>query len=312
MLPTVGFLTAALVCGAGVAALAALVREIRGVPGDPTRPPRIRLASAVRSPAVSVPIAGAVLAGAAVLVATRWPVAAVGVALLIALWPKLFGGKRAEQRRIAQLEALVAFTESLRDTVAAGDTLEQALPAAAKGVTALLRPALARLVGQIRARVPLDEALTSLAAELRDASADLVIGALVLNVRRRGDRLTDVLTGLATSAREELDMRRQVTAGREETRRGVQIVAVVTAALAVFLTIFGRGYVAAYNSVGGQVVLAVVAGIFAAGFFWMRRLSTPPPRPAVLAYPDRRISPAEQRMLTALLSAPATDRGAAR
>lgn len=304
MLPTVGFFTATLVCGAAVAALAALVREVRGVPVDPTRPPRRLRRSAGRTPAVGGRVAAAVLAGVAVLVATRWVVAAGGVAALIAAWPQLFGGKRAEQRRIAQLEALVAFTESLRDTVAAGDTLEQALPAAAKGAPALLRPALARLVGQIRARVPLDEALTGLAAELHDASADLVIGALVLNVRRRGDRLTDVLTGLAASAREELDMRRQVTAGREETRRGVQIVVIVTAALAVFLTVFGRGYVAAYNSVAGQLVLAVVAAVFAGGFFWMRRLSSPPPRPAVLAYPDRRVTPAEQQMLTALLHDP--------
>ena len=47
----------------------------------------------------------------------------------------------------------------------------------------LIRPALVRLVGQIRARVPMDQALLAFAAELDDPSADLVIAALILNTR---------------------------------------------------------------------------------------------------------------------------------
>ena len=62
----------------------------------------------------------------------------------------------------------------------------------------LIRPALVRLVGQLRARVPLDKALLALATELDDQSADLVIAALILYATRRGDRLGEVLTGLTT------------------------------------------------------------------------------------------------------------------
>ena len=49
---------------------------------------------------------------------TGWPVAALGLGALMALWPRLFGGSAAEARQIAELEALVVWVESLKDTIA--------------------------------------------------------------------------------------------------------------------------------------------------------------------------------------------------
>ena len=60
-------------------------------------------------------------------------------------------------------------------------------------------------------------------------------------------------------------MRRRISAGRAELRRGVQIVVAVTVGFAVFLVVFGRDYIAPYGTPAGQVALAVVVGIFAAG-----------------------------------------------
>lgn len=296
------FLIAALVCGGFALALVGLIREVRGVVPDPTRPPSWpeRIIAALRSPATTTRFGAGVLVGAATLVLTRWPVAAVGLMLVVIMWPKLFGGSRAEQQQIVQLEALVVFTESLRDTMAAHASLEQAIPAAAGNAPAVLRPALIRLIGQIRARVPMDKALEGLAAELDDASADLVIAALILNVRRRGDRLGEVLTGLATAAREELEMRRRVSAGRSEVRRGVQIVVVVTIGMAAFLAIFGHGYVQPYSTFSGQVALTCVAGIFAVGFAWLRRLSEQQPVAPFLARPGQVTSQADTDLVIAL------------
>lgn len=295
MLPTVGFLLAALICGGLAAALVVLVREIRGVPVRPRRARR-RVAPA----GASARWAAGVLVGLVVLVTTRWPVAAVAGGTMVVFWPKLFGGKRAEQRRIDRLAALVAVIESLRDTVAAGASLEQAIPAAAESAPDLLRPTLTRLVGQMRARVPLDTALADVAVELDDTSADLVVGALILNARRRGDRLSDVLSSLARSARAELDMRRTVAGGREETRRGFQIIVAITLGIAAFLILFGGDYTAAYSTTVGQVALLLVAGVFAAGFAWMRALSQPPPTIPVLARPGQVTDVDEAALLAAV------------
>ena len=295
-------LLAAAVGAALGGAVLLLVAGVRGVPPRGTRPPSrvARLVAALRSKTVGVRVAGGFGALVLTLVVTGWPVAAVGAAALVIAWPALFGGQRHEQRQIAQLEALAIWTESLRDTVAAHASLEQAIPATAAHAPPLIRPALARLVGQIKARVPMDQALLQLAAEMDDPSADLVIAALILNVRRRGDRLAGVLTGLARAARDELDLRRRVSAGRVELRRGVQIVVAVTVTFAVFLAVFGGDYIKPYDTPVGQAALLVVIGIFVAGFAWMRRLSGGDDPAAFLERPGATPDPEQERLVAAL------------
>ena len=302
MLPDVQFLLAALMAGSFGAAVVLLVVAVRGSDPDAPRPSSrlSRLVRRLRRPAVGLRIALAVLAFAVVLLVTRWPVAALAVGALALAWPMLFGGQRAEQAQTARLEALVVWTESLRDVISAHASLEQGIPATVPNAPPLLRPALNQLVGQLRAQVPMDRALLGFAAVLDDPSADLVLAALILSARRRGDRLGDVLTDLAVTAREELDMRRKVTAGRSEIRRGVRILMGLTVGFGVFLSVFGGDYVAAYDSVAGQVVLAVVCGIFAAAFVWMRRLAGSETVQPFLARPDQVADPAEIALVSSL------------
>lgn len=273
-----------------------LRQTARRGPRPPTRLPA-RLA-ALRTRSAGARLAAAAVLGTLALLLTRWPVAALGVAALVLAWPVLFGGARLERRQIERLEALVMWTEALRDTVTARASLDQAIPATAAHGAPPIRPALVRLVGRMRARVPLDDALLDLAAELDDASADKVIGALVLNVRQRGSGLAVVLGSLARSGRDELDQRRRITAGRASMRRSVQLVVAITVVFAVVLAVFSRSYVAPYASPGGQVALTVVVGLFAASFVWLRRLAGGEPAAAFLAAPvDERAAAADLRVV---------------
>jgi Flp pilus assembly protein TadB len=129
------------------------------------------------------------------------------------------------------------------------------------------------MVDRLHTRMALPDALRLFADELDDPSADLVVAALVLNSRLRGPGLRDVLGALAVSAREELDMRRRVEAERRATRRSVQIVVITALAFAALLVIFNPQYVGEYDNLLGQAVLVIVAGLFGAGFAWMRRLA---------------------------------------
>jgi Flp pilus assembly protein TadB len=275
MRPTLDAVVAGLIAAGFGGALALLVFALRGNTDSAPRPPSrfTVFAASLRSPATSGRYGAGIVAGLVTLLVTRWPVAAVGIAALVVAWPLMFGGARAERAQIERLEALVMWTEALRDTVTARASLEQAIPATAAHAPTPIRPALVRLVGRLRARVPLDSALLALSAELADASADKVIGALVLNARQRGSGLASVLGSLARSGREELDQRRRITAGRASMRRSVQLVVVITVAFAVLLATFSRSYVAPYSSLGGQVALGVVIGLFAASFVWLRRLA---------------------------------------
>lgn len=229
------------------------------------------LLAAVRGYGKRLPLS--IAGGLLILVLTRWPVLAAATGLLVFFGPLLFGGIASERRSIARLEGLAAWTESLRDTIAGAVGLEQAIPATAYAAAPAIKPHLSELADRLRVRTPLPVALQEFADELDDASADLIIAALMLNSQLRGPGLRDVLTSLAKSSREELEMRRRINAQRSSTRRSVQIVVAVTVAFVFGLAIFNRSYVEPYSSPIGQVVLLFVLGFFAAGFAWMRQLS---------------------------------------
>lgn len=212
-------------------------------------------------------------AGLLILLLTRWPVLALAIGLLVFFAPALFGGSAGEKKAIIRLEGLAAWTESLRDTIAGAVGLEQAIPATAYAAAPSIAPQLAILADRLRVRTPLPLALQRFANDLDDPSADLIVAALLLNAKLRGPGLRDVLTSLAGSAREELEMRRRVSAGRASTRRSVQIVVGITVVFVLGLAIFNRTYVEPYSSPVGQIVLLIVLLFFAAGFLWMRRLS---------------------------------------
>jgi tight adherence protein B len=306
-----GLLLAILAGAAAGAAVMLVIAGIRGVPTSLSLPPpwwQRRTPSVPARRADAGRLLVAATAAVFVLWATAWPVAAAASAALILGWPHLLGGADAEQQATARLEALVTWTDSLRDTVAAGISLEQAIPATTARAPALIRPALLRLTGQMRAQTPMDAALVRLADDLDDPSADLVIAALVLNARRRGDRLPQVLAGLAVTARAELDLRRRISAGRAGLRRGVQIIIAVTVLVAAYLTVFAHTYLAPYGTGSGQLALALVVALLAGGLLWLRRLAVEPHTVSFLARPDRLDDPADTRIVAAItaLSAPTT------
>jgi Flp pilus assembly protein TadB len=214
----------------------------------------------------------AIVIGILVLVATRWVAAGIGIGLLAYTWRSL-SGANSERLAIARLEGLATWTESLRDTIAGAVGLEQAIPSSTRIATPAIREPLLKLVDRLHTRVPMPDALRRFAADLDDPSADLIIAALIINSRLRGPGLRDLLGALSRSVREELDMRRKVSAERRSTRRSVQIVIGVSVGMAIILALVDRSFLAPYNSPFGQVVLGVIAVLYGLGIAWLRRLA---------------------------------------
>ena len=208
-----------------------------------------------------------------VLVTTRWVAVAAGVGVLAGGWSQLFGAGRSARRGIDRLDALAAWTESLRDMVATGAALPEALPASAVAAGPAIRPQVDALIDRLQNREPLTDSLLRFADDLGDPGADLVVAALVLNVQAQGRQLRAVLSALARSSRSELEARRRIEADRRAVRRGVQVVVLVTVVMALGLLTLNPAYVAPYREPTGQVVLAAVVAIFAVGFTWLRRLA---------------------------------------
>jgi Flp pilus assembly protein TadB len=267
-------------CGAGTGVgVMLLVAGVRGTTGSgPAWPPmRVRVSREQLRRLVL-----AVTAGVGVLLLTRWIAAALGIAVLALYWDAVFGGTRRARLATARLEALATWTESLRDLVATGIALPEALPASVGSSSPVLRPHLQHLQDRLDARAPLEGALRALGDDLADGGADLVVAALLLNTRAQGRALEAVLSALAASLREELRVRRTIEAERRSTRRAVQIVVTVTLVTALGLCLGNPVYVEPYRTRSGQLMLALVAAVFGIGFAWLARLSALPASPRLL------------------------------
>jgi Flp pilus assembly protein TadB len=266
-LPLLAILAGALAGGG----LAVMILAIRGLPPKAPGSAPSMLERQLRQ-LFSIRGAAAIAAGVIALLLTRWLVAGIGVAMLVFSWQSL-GGAASERKAMARLEGLATWTESLRDTIAGAVGLEQAIPSSTRVAAASLQEPLLRMVDRLHTRVPMPEALRRFAHDLDDPSADMIIAALIINSRLRGPGLRDLLGALADSVREELDMRRKVSASRRSTRRSVQIVIGVSVGMAIGLAVLDRGFLAPYNSVTGQLVLAVIVAIYAVGIWWLRKLA---------------------------------------
>ncbi len=137
----------ALAAMAGATAALGLLLVVAGVRGttEPATPraPRSRVVAAPRLRRLAAPGIAAV----AVLLITGWVVAALLAAVAAVGLPRLLGGGRSAQARLARLEALADWTRRLADVLTAGTGLEQALQASQRTVPAALSAEVGRLVG---------------------------------------------------------------------------------------------------------------------------------------------------------------------
>ena len=144
----------------------------------------------------------------------------------------------------------------------------------APGGGASLCEPLARLVDRLHTRVPMHEALRRFADDLDDPSADMIIAALIINSRLRGPGLRALLGALATSVREELDMRRKVNASAGPPGAACRSWSACPWPGARAWPCSTRPLSHGYDSSLGQLVLVVMVALYAAGSMWMRKLAT--------------------------------------
>jgi len=216
----------------------------------------------------------AVAGGAVAVVVTRWPVAGPIAAAAIYGLPKLFG-QTASSTAIARVEAIATWTEMLQATLTASAGLGQAIMATAPLAPVPIRPATNRLAGRLGAGMQPRDALLQFADELADPSADRVVCALLLAVGARAQRLGDLLAALADSTRDEVALRLRVETSRASVRSGVRTVLVFSVAFALGLVLLAHAYLAPFGTAQGQVVLAVVGMLYAAGLTLMVTLARP-------------------------------------
>jgi hypothetical protein len=215
---------------------------------------------------------------------TGWIAAGAAAGLAVAVGPRL-RSSAATARQLARLEGLEAWTRRLADLLGSGaGGLEQAIAASVRTCP----PPVAVEVGVLAGRLRVDgreAALRGFADDLADLgspAADLVAAALILRVRRGGRGLRPVLEALAADVADLVRARRAVEADRAKPRANVRVLLAVTGTVLGVTLLFARDYLTPFGTPAGQVVLAVIAVIFAAAVALLARITRPPAAPRFL------------------------------
>lgn len=224
----------------------------------------------------------AAVAGVLTGTVTGWPVAGLLALVGVLTLPRLLGRDRQAAARTAKLEAVAVWAEMLRDTLSAAAGLEQAILATAPVAPPALREETARLAARIDDGQPLGGALRAFADEVDDATCDMVTAALVMAAERQARQLAALLGQLAASTREQVTMRLKTEAGRGRVRTSVRVITCTTLGMAAGLVVLNRAYLDPYGSAEGQLVLALVGGLFAVAFWWLMKIATMEEEPRVL------------------------------
>ncbi|WP_395111519.1 type II secretion system F family protein [Actinomadura sp. SCN-SB] len=263
---------------AGACAAGALLLALAGLTdveaqASPVRPPT-RFGKTLRTmthPARRKRLLAACVAALGVLLVLRWPVAALAVGAAVYALPPMLSG-RAPSRQIAKLEAMAQWARRLAEMMGASRGLEQALADSARIAPAPIRAPVAMLADRLNNHAPTEPALRAFADDLDDPVGDLIAAALILAAKRRGPGTRQALALLADAVEHEVLVRRDVEAERASLRTTLLVIVI---SVGVLSALFAASQTLAdpYGTPLGQVVLGVVAAIYALGLIWMKRLS---------------------------------------
>jgi Flp pilus assembly protein TadB len=217
-------------------------------------------------------VAIAAAAGLVVLAATGWLVGGVMAVVTALVLPRMVGGKAARQRVIDRTEAIASWTEMIRDSIVAASGLEEAIVATAPVAPAPIASEVRTMVRRLdQQRLP--DALIAFGVDLDHPSGDLVVAALVIASRMEASDLSGLLSRLADATRGEARMRIRVEVGRTRVRTATKVIIGVVITAVVFLAVANRSYLTVYDSIGGQIMLAIIAGVFALGGWLLTRMA---------------------------------------
>lgn len=204
------------------------------------------------------------------------PVAAVGIIRLM---------QRHKGVDPDHLEALEEWVRALRGILASHTSLSTAIISTQASAPAAIEPQVRVLVARLRSHTPLESALYSFAEDLDSQTGDYIAAALIQASQFSGAGLSSALDAIAAEVATEVRALRDIEVDRSKPlneSRAIALVAIVGALALVFVLPFG----AVYRDTGlGQMVLLVLATMFAADLYWLRARAAIKPSPRFLVRP---------------------------
>ena len=257
-----------------------IVAGARGVHPGATRD--VRHLGALSIERLNLRVALALGAALAVYTLTRWPVGALAAAIFGWAGPTLVGAHARRRREVERIEAVARWAEQLRDTMSAAAGLHEALGVTARVAPLAIRPEVQDLAVALR-HEPLTVALRRFAARLDNPAGDQVAVALILAAERHGARLSDVLSRVAAASRAEVALRLRIEAQRARTYSQARLISGVIVGVVLTYVALNRAYLAPFGTPAGQLMLAVVCGLWFVSFWGLVRLADLEPGERILA-----------------------------
>ena len=206
---------------------------------------------------------------------TGWPVGGLWVFASILAIPLLRSDEHSADDEIAKVEAIATWTEQIRDTMNASAGLQQSLVATAANGPAVIRSEL-RSFARRAPRGDLAGALRQLGADLNHPASDLVVAGLVSATELDAGRLVPLLSRLASSIRDEAQMRVRIEVSRARVRTSMKIVGFFVGLTVLLMVLAGRDLLKGYDSAAGQLWLVVVGAVVVVAIVSTRKLAEVP------------------------------------
>ncbi|MGB8859010.1 MAG: hypothetical protein WCC60_07140 [Ilumatobacteraceae bacterium] len=209
-----------------------------------------------------------------VLLATRWPMLALLVGLLVMSWRRLLHDTRSDDER-RRIEGIAKWLEDLRDTLrgsamGAEEALEQVALRPPDAIAVPLRTFAHRRRQGFRT----EDALADLAEELAHPTADAAVAAirLVIGGSTSAGRLYGTVSALSAAARDEVTARERIDRTRAVYQSSMKRLVVIGGLLVGYLEVAGGDLLQPYDTAVGQVVLLLPLGMWLGCVLWLRSL----------------------------------------
>lgn len=220
-------------------------------------------------------IAGAFAAAALIWGWTGWPVGGLWAFAGVMSVPLMRPEGHSATDEIAKVEAIATWTEQIRDTMNASAGLQQSLVATAANGPLVIKRELSNFARRAP-RGDLASALRDLRSDLDHPAADLVIAGLLSATELDAGRLVPLLSRLASSIRDEAQMRVRVEVSRARIRTSMKIVGFFVAITMGMMVVTGKDLLSGYRSATGQIWLLVVGGVVVLAVWSTRKLAQVP------------------------------------
>ncbi len=225
-------------------------------------------------------VLASLLGGFALAAVSGWAVAVIVVPGLVLLLPYLLRAPRP--RDVALLEAMDRWVRTLASTLSTGRSVTDAIRVSRQTAPEVIAEEVEVLVLRLNSRWDTRTALQRFADALDSPDTDAVVAALMLAAGRGAAGAAATLNALAESIQAQLRARRVIEVERSKPYVVVRQVTVITLVTLGGMFLLRPGFFAGYRTPVGQVVLAVLVGVYLGSLLLMRRKARQPHRPRIL------------------------------